>query len=328
MLSFIILFMLIVPSFYLYTLCMVPFYFFRNYFANIYYNYCHFLLYLSGVKIYTNENFLEYANSRDKNVIIANHLSEIDYIFVFILQSYKKLNNKFIFVMKNVLRYIFFSFGWASFINDSLFLKRNYVEDIKYMNTKLKNIKKYDKNCQILIFPEGYIYTSEKFLENIKYCNENNILKYDNLLHPRTKGCNLIQTSLNINTIYDITILYDTLSYNNLMYCYNIANIIKYNIFPRNIYLHIEKYNMIFDKNNYHIIFDKKDKVINDYLLYNENYTKNKKYLKPTVFSLLCFIFIILLNIVGLYFMIYNTTYYFYVVFITHIFLYFDENFI
>lgn len=325
--SFIILFLLIIPSFYLYTLAIVPLYYFRNNIINIYYRYCLFILYLFNIKIYVNSN--DFFKNKKNCLLISNHLSEIDYFFIFILQSFKNINSKLIFVMKNVLRYIFFSFGWSSFLNNSLFLKRNYEQDKKYLDIKLKNLKKYEENIQILIYPEGYIYTSQKFLENIKFCNDNNIKKYDNLLHPRTKGCNLIQKNLNINTIYDLTIMYDTLSYYDLRFNYCIPNIIKNNIFPKEIYIHVNKYeNFILDKDNYNIIFDEKDKIMNQYILDKNKYIKKSKLLKPTFSCLLSFIFIFLLNLVGLYYMLYNPTYTFYIVFFTYILLYIDDYFI
>jgi 1-acyl-sn-glycerol-3-phosphate acyltransferase len=309
-LSFI--FICLLSSFF-YLLHIIPFfmykfeYYINNCIQNWYSSIFFILHYFFNVNIYVSYHFFDLINDKDDYLIISNHISEIDYIFILCLQSFKDNICKLTIVLKNSLRYIFFSLGWACWLNDFIFVKRNYAKDKKYILEKMKKLK--DKN--ILIFPEGTIYCDSTYLKNKNYCEKNNIKCLDYLLNPKFKGIELIKQYTK-NKIYDMTIIYDKMPYlNRTVSQYTIANILKYDLLPKNVYIHINKFdNIEITDEKLKDIFIEKDKHIKNF---NEN--KKIKYIKlvPNNKDIINGIFTLFNSILGIYLLL-NTNFYLYYV--------------
>jgi len=207
------------------------------------------------------------------------------------------------------LRYIFFSLGWACWLNDFIFVKRNFEKDKGYMDKKLSGLS----NKNILIFPEGTIYCDSTYEKNLDYCKKNNIKPLYYLLNPKTKGIEIIKKYTN-NKVYDMTIQYDTMPYiDKIVSEYTILNIISNNLLPSNVYIDIKKYNNIdLNEENIKNIFIAKDNYIK---IFNEN--KKLKYIKlvPNNKDIINGIFTLLNSIIGIYLLL-NTNFYIYYVFI------------
>jgi len=267
------------------------------------------LVYLFNVNIYVSYDFFEFINDHGDYMIISNHISEIDYIYILCLQSFKDQFCKLTIVLKNSLRYIFFSLGWACWLNDFIFVKRNFEKDKGYMDKKLSGLS----NKNILIFPEGTIYCDSTYEKNLDYCKKNNIKPLYYLLNPKTKGIEIIKKYTN-NKVYDMTIQYDTMPYiDKIVSEYTILNIISNNLLPSNVYIDIKKYNNIdLNEENIKNIFIAKDNYIK---IFNEN--KKLKYIKlvPNNKDIINGIFTLLNSIIGIYLLL-NTNFYIYYVFI------------
>lgn len=289
--SFLISVLLLFPSLTTYTPFLLPFAFAKSLYLNLYFKYCFVVLWLFGVNIHTNENILTFLTDSSDCVSISNHLSEMDYIVMAIINSFNYTNKKPIIVMKGILRYVLMATPW-SLLSDHIYVKRNFDQD-KLHITKVVNYLK-NKNTNVMIFPEGGIFTDEKFLSNFQYCTKNNLKRYYNLLHPRTKGCDLIQTLLDTKNLYDITILYDTLTYDDLSRNYNFKNIVKYNIFPKNIYIDVQKHNISFNNQTFSSLWDNKDEMISLKSNHKDKFISNFPILlKPNMNALLSFLFYI-----------------------------------
>jgi len=281
------------------------------------------LVHIFNVNIYVTYDFFEFMNDNDQYMIISNHISEIDYIYILCLQSFKDQLCKLTIVLKNSLRYIFFSLGWACWLNDFIFVKRNYDKDKKYIDKKLNNL--VDKN--ILIFPEGTIYCDSTYDKNLKFCKQNDIKPLKYLLNPKIKGIELIKNHTK-NKLYDMTIQYDTMPYiNRKISEYTILNIVKYDLFPLNVYINIKKYNNIdLNEENIKNIFIAKDNYIKNF---NEN--KKLKYIKlvPNNKDIINGIFTLFNSIIGIYLLFYTNFYTYYVliyVIIIYSLIFFDDK--
>lgn len=266
------------------------------------------LIYFFDVNIYVTYEFFDFLNDNKNYMMISNHISEIDYIYILCLQSFKNDICKLCIVLKNSLRYIFFSMGWACWLNEFLFVKRNYEKDKEYLSEKIKNFK----NKNILIFPEGTIFCDSTYLKNLEYCSKNKITSFKYLLNPKIKGIELIKNYVNKN-IYDITIQYDTMPYiNRNISEYTILNIIKHDLLPKNVYIKINKYNIDLNEDTLKDIFQIKDNYLK---IFNEN--KKIKYIKlvPNNKDIINGIITILNTIIGIYLLLYTNFYIYYVIF-------------
>jgi hypothetical protein len=90
-----------------------------------------------------------------------------------------------------------------------LLCNRNHSNDYE----KFKQIKKIWNNSliplQIILFPEGTIYSKKKINSNEKQILDNfNIPYYKNVLFPKTFFFNLNINEINIKYIYKVNILY------------------------------------------------------------------------------------------------------------------------
>jgi len=159
------------------------------------------IIYMSkmNIWIYTNKK-RELTNEilKGSTISMSNHLSELDVFYIGALfYKYYPHNKKFISFAKDNVRYYPF-IGWMLLASDTIFVQnRNEKPNIKqheYIENKL-NCEDCDKN--ILIFPEGTTYR-----KNVKDRREEEmqkrgaIIKYKNLLIPKTTGLYMIEKKI------------------------------------------------------------------------------------------------------------------------------------
>lgn len=200
--------------------------------------------------------------SNKSNIIISNHIFELDFLIHNIIISNTSINS-----INNGLAKKFVGFqlpitGFFGLLTGDIFLHRKIELDIGKLNTK-KNFN------NILIFPEGTCYTKEKKIISDIYCDKNKLIKFNYHLYPRITGLKtIVQSNPNTKHIYDTTIIYDKITpdkygnhYNTLSYLYNLYS------FPNKVFIKINKYKISvnnFEKQIEHI-FWKKDKFIEEF---------------------------------------------------------------
>jgi len=93
---------------------------------------------------------------------------------------------------------------------DSIYLKRNFNEDRPYILETFKRFRNKYYPFWLTIYPEGTRIKPDKLIESQKYCKENNLPIYQNVLHPRPTGVVVtLQELRNVLTyVYDITLGY------------------------------------------------------------------------------------------------------------------------
>lgn len=165
---------------------------------DIYMNYFNFIYQKCFSKIYYNK--LININTNKINIFIANHLSTIDFCIVL---SYLKLyQTPVYFISKKEMR-LMPILGLTINLYNDIKINRNYEKDKEIITKQLKKIEK----GIIFIFPEGTRYDKDKKRKSDKFCKENNMLEYKNLLCPRVKGLHLLINNIeNLGSVIDLTI--------------------------------------------------------------------------------------------------------------------------
>ncbi len=152
-------------------------------------------------KIYYEGNY----NKSDKvDIIISNHVNAFDFfIYLSIVRLYDDRPIYYLF-RKNLV--FIPGMGFILGSGSDIKLNRNLDDDIDNINDKISKIKE----GIIIIMPEGTRYTPEKFAESQKYCTNNGLTVFNNLLFPKMKGLYLISNILKKNNklgkIIDFTV--------------------------------------------------------------------------------------------------------------------------
>lgn len=166
---------------------------------------------------FPREIFVKYnkkkALSKVKNIIISNHCTDFDWIFICKLALDWNIFQNLSIVMKESLARIPL-LGYIIKNCGHLYLNRDKSKDIKIIDKFSKEMKA-QQNYNILLFPEG-TYTSEKSLASAKEFAKSEGIVIDGtpyrprrVLIPRKLGFNIITDSLDqsYEGIMDITIL-------------------------------------------------------------------------------------------------------------------------
>lgn len=241
---------------------------------------------------------LKEINSQDnkKNIIISNHLSEIDpFILNIILEVPNNLYQNQINVSKKIIGLLIPSFGAIGLVADEIFLERNINID------KCKLDKKLNFN-KLIFYPEGTCFNKERKNISDLYCNKNNLPIFKYHIYPRIKGLELIiKNNSDVSYVYDLTFIYDTISKKKYGCYFTFLSFLNKYKFPSNIYINISKYKIKSTDNirkKLENIYVNKDKFIRKFN-YNDNNFTTIKY--NNYFGMKNFIFINLISSFSIY---------------------------
>lgn len=138
---------------------------------------------------------------RNENILLMlNHLTSCDFVIANWLLHCSP-NTKYFF--KDSLKFIPIFYQLCSLCG-FLKLRRNFTED-------KENIKKWsneNKKVILVLFPEGTRRTTTAMESALKFCKENNIEPFKNVLMPRYKGFEVLTETKQFKTIFDVTIAY------------------------------------------------------------------------------------------------------------------------
>lgn len=137
-----------------------------------------------------DKQLIEDVKGQMLGIIIPNHSYELDYMVSFVLAdqlgdigNYKSLS-------KDELKYLPI-IGWALYMADIVFVKRNWKEDKLTIAKKLNELFDY-KQFLLGLFAEGTRFTPEKHQASIEFALSRNIKPLKHHLIPRTRGFNYI----------------------------------------------------------------------------------------------------------------------------------------
>ena len=169
-----------------------------------------FIKFYYDVKIHIeNEDILEEIlddnNNKKNSMVISNHLSHFDFLYLFNLIATKPNvpNNNFK-LASIYYTYLFPGIGILCYLTNSMLISDNKKKS-------LANIEKckINSNDVVLLYPEGFIYRKGTLAKSNDYCIKNNIELTKNCLYPRNTGLNIIAKNNNINTLYSICMQFD-----------------------------------------------------------------------------------------------------------------------
>ena len=253
-------------------------------------------------------------SDKSKSIVIQNHLSQFDFLFISSLIS----NNNIIpnINMKMLTFYDLYlylpGFGLVCYLLKNIMITYN----------KIKNIKLIE-NCEInsdtllWFYPEGNVYCKRAKDVVDKYCDNNNLPKMKNCLYPRSGAVEILQKNNKINTIYSVTTQYDNIKPSDKYHSLVNSNL------PSNVYFKLDKHhvmdNDIFNKTVeiFHDMDNNMDKDIinNEYKKLDNNYIEILCILIQGLFFILCCYMMYQYYFMRLYFISGSICYYAYLYF-------------
>jgi|SaaInlStandDraft_5_1057022.scaffolds.fasta_scaffold02877_5 hypothetical protein len=190
---------------FIYLIASSPLYLINKKYGNLIkkysYDYCSIMYQLGfNSAIYYNGK-LETTNKID--IVTMNHVSSLDFcIFISLL---KQLTNKKVYVIQKKELLYLPGLGLNQYFSGDIIINRNFEKDINIINNKISKLN----NCIIVIYPEGARYSIKNKKKSDKFCDENNLEKFNNLLYPKMKGLYTISKILHeqnkLGNIIDIS---------------------------------------------------------------------------------------------------------------------------
>jgi lysocardiolipin and lysophospholipid acyltransferase len=142
------------------------------------------------------------------------------------------------FVLKDDIRKIP-GIGWVMEMASFFYIKRQWHNDKKTFHDAIDYFHDLNYKFNLLIFPEGTDLSPDNKKKSDKFAIENNLPKYEHVLHPRTTGFVYLASRLirhkTLDAIYDVTVVYcDTIPQSE--------SFLLKGLFPKQIKFHFKKY--------------------------------------------------------------------------------------
>ena len=223
------------------------------------------------------------------NILLANHLSTIDWEILLAIIKESNINN-FLFVGKKQLMYVP-GFGFSFFCGSDIKLSRKWENDQISLNKQIDNLEE----GLLVIFPEGTRFDPNKHIDAVQFSKDNSLPIYNNLLVPKSKGlwtiCNKLIQRNKLGFINDTTIVIENFKNRNAYFSDLIKNPLG-NIYIQNRQLYFDNKETSYEDFKKWLlnIWVDKDLIIDNY----KNINYQKSLFNIDYQDLLLFIFIFL----------------------------------
>lgn len=149
------------------------------------------------------------VQSEERILLIANHRTEVDWMYLWDLALRKGCIGYIKYVLKSSLMRLPV-FGWAFHILEFIPVERKWEVDESTMRSMLSTFKDPQDPLWLALFPEGTDFTEKKRDQCQKYAAEHGLPILKHVLLPRTKGFCTCLTELrgSLDAVYDVTIGY------------------------------------------------------------------------------------------------------------------------
>ncbi|XP_052201293.1 probable 1-acyl-sn-glycerol-3-phosphate acyltransferase 4 [Diospyros lotus] len=151
----------------------------------------------------------ETVPSRERVLVIANHRTEVDWMYLWDLALRKGCLGYIKYVLKSSLMKLPI-FGWGFHILEFIPVERKWEIDEPVMHQMLSDFTDRLDPLWLALFPEGTDFTEQKCKRSQKFAAENGLPVLKNVLLPRTRGfyacLEILRGSL--DAVYDVTIAY------------------------------------------------------------------------------------------------------------------------
>uniref|UniRef100_A0A2P2J6Q0 Putative 1-acyl-sn-glycerol-3-phosphate acyltransferase 5 isoform X3 n=1 Tax=Rhizophora mucronata TaxID=61149 RepID=A0A2P2J6Q0_RHIMU len=129
----------------------------------------------------------ETVPARERVLLIANHRTEVDWMYLWDLAWRKGCLGYIKYVLKSSLMKLPV-FGWAFHILEFIPVDRKWHVDEPNMRQMLSSFKDLKDLLWLALFPEGTDFTEQKCMRSQKYAAQNGLPILNNVLLPKTKG--------------------------------------------------------------------------------------------------------------------------------------------
>uniref|UniRef100_A0A5B6YRU7 1-acylglycerol-3-phosphate O-acyltransferase n=1 Tax=Davidia involucrata TaxID=16924 RepID=A0A5B6YRU7_DAVIN len=151
----------------------------------------------------------ETVPARERVLLIANHRTEVDWMYLWDLALRKGCLGYIKYVLKSSLMKLPV-FGWGFHILEFISVERKWEIDEPIMRQMLSTFTNPQDPLWLAVFPEGTDFTEQKCIRSQKFAAENGLPVLKNVLLPKTRGfCACLEILRgSLDAVYDITIAY------------------------------------------------------------------------------------------------------------------------
>ncbi|XP_059279196.1 probable 1-acyl-sn-glycerol-3-phosphate acyltransferase 4 [Lycium ferocissimum] len=151
----------------------------------------------------------DHVPPRERVLLIANHRTEVDWMYVWNLALRKGCLGHIKYLLKKSLMKLPV-FGWGFYVLEFIPLERDWVVDEPVIKQMLSTFTNPQDPLWLTVFPEGTDYSEAKCKRSQEFASQNGLPVLKNLLLPKTKGfyasLEILRSSL--DAVYDVTISY------------------------------------------------------------------------------------------------------------------------
>ncbi|XP_071691780.1 probable 1-acyl-sn-glycerol-3-phosphate acyltransferase 5 [Rutidosis leptorrhynchoides] len=211
--------------------------------------------------VFSGEN----VPAKERVLIIANHRTEVDWMYLWDLALRKERLGYIKYVLKSSLMKLPV-FGWAFHILEFISVERRWDLDESPMRMMLSSFKNQQDPLWLAVFPEGTDFTEQKCIRSQKYAVEHGLPVLHHVLLPKTKGfvASLEELRGCLDAVYDITIGYKNRCPTFLDNAFGVA--------PSEVHIHVQRIAVNDIPESEKMIgswlidrFSKKDKLLSDF---------------------------------------------------------------
>ncbi|KAL7617776.1 hypothetical protein Lser_V15G00725 [Lactuca serriola] len=151
----------------------------------------------------------ETVPEKERVLLIANHKTEVDWMYLWDLALRKGSISCVRYVLKSSLMKLPL-FGWALHILEYISVERKWEVDESNMQKMLSTFTNHSDPLWLAVFPEGTDFTEQKCIKSQKFAAENGLPILKNVLLPKTRGFHACLEILrgSLDAVYDLTIAY------------------------------------------------------------------------------------------------------------------------
>ncbi|KAI3684806.1 hypothetical protein L6452_34032 [Arctium lappa] len=151
----------------------------------------------------------ETVPKRERVLLIANHKTEVDWMYLWDLALRKGCIGGIKYVLKSSLMKLPV-FGWGFHVLEFISVERRWEVDETMMQKMLSTFTNPLDPLWLAVFPEGTDFTEQKCMKSQKFAAENGLPTLKNLLLPKTRGFHACLEILrgSLDAVYDVTIAY------------------------------------------------------------------------------------------------------------------------
>ncbi|KVI06582.1 probable 1-acyl-sn-glycerol-3-phosphate acyltransferase 4 [Cynara cardunculus var. scolymus] len=151
----------------------------------------------------------ETVPERERVLVIANHRTEVDWMYLWDLALRKGCLGCIKYVLKSSLMKLPV-FGWGFHVFEFISVERRWEVDETIMRKMLSTFTNPLDPLWLAVFPEGTDFTEQKCIKSQLFAAENGLPELNNVLLPKTRGfyacVEILRGSL--DAVYDVTIAY------------------------------------------------------------------------------------------------------------------------